>query len=275
MSSISRKYYVYGLFENNTCFYIGKGCGARHLHHFKQFKNNHRLCNRLLWCKLKSLESKNITPTSCVLRDNLTEAESYQIEQDYINLYGRKLEGGSLCNIVEGGNHPPSYNDLENLLSEDELHKLKESKKKSFSEAIYKRNKSKVDRAIHLMSQGVMIKDIALELNVTTPTIRSWLRKNNIKFNYSGKINANKLHLQKLSQNRRHNKIPITAKTYKIQTPSNTIVVTQRLVVFCKEHNLDYANLRQTFNGKCKQHKGYAIVEVIEQERLECSSSCS
>ena len=113
------------------------------------------------------------------------------------------------------------------------------------------------------MSEGKMIKDIAAELKVSTPTIRAWFRQAGIPINYEGKNNYLKTHFTKLRQYNKV-KIPKTAKTYKVLTPKKEIIITQRLVTFCKEHKIDYSGLRQTYKGKLKQYKGYSLVEVIE-----------
>lgn len=134
----------------------------------------------------------------------------------------------------------------------------------SFKLTISERNKQKIERAIQLMNEGKMVKDIATELDATTATIRTWLRGAGTPINYEGKKKAIKLHLEKLSKNRHNNKVPVTAKTYTILKPDSTTVVTQRLVAFCREHKIDYSGLRQTYNGKLKQCKGFKIIHVVE-----------
>lgn len=255
---------MYGLFEEDVCFYIGKGKGNRHKQHFRHYKQNYKMCNYMLWCKLKSLEKRNIEPVSIILKDNLTEDEAYELEKHYIAIFKKKVTGGTLCNITGGGNHPPSRTTLMQTRSAEEYEKIIIKQQKTFKHTIVEKNKDKIERATQLMAEGNMLKDIATELKVSAKTIRTWLRQAGIPINYEGKNKAIKLHLEKLSQNRHNNKIPISAKTYKVLTPDKKIITTQRLIVFCKEHGLDYSNLRQTYNGNSKQHKGYSLIEVTE-----------
>ena len=225
------------------------------------------MCNYLLQCKLKSLEKRGIEPTAKILKENLTEVEAYNEERYYISLFKKKVDGGTLCNVLDGGNHPPSPIVIKESYSTEKYKKIIRKQRNTFKQTIKQRNNLKVKRASQLMKAGKMIKDIALELKVTPPTIRTWLKQSNTPVNYEGKKKAIKLHLKKLSKNRKNNKIPTTAKTYTILTPDKTVVVTQRLVVFCQEHRIDYSGLRQTYNGKLKHFKGYVIIDVVEPVR--------
>ena len=260
----TNSFYVYGLFEEDVCFYIGKGKNSRYKQHFKQYKQNYKMCNYMLWCKLKSLEKRNVEPVAVILKDNLTEDEAYELEKYYISIYKKKIAGGTLCNITDGGNHPPSLITIRETRSIEEYEKVIAKQQKTFKRTITERNRDKIEQAAKLMAEGNMLKDIAAELKVSAKTIRTWLRQAGIPINYEGKNKAIKFHLEKLSKNRHNNKLPDSAKTYKVLTPDKKIITTQRLIIFCKENGLDYSNLRQTYNGKSKQHKGYSLIEVLE-----------
>jgi hypothetical protein len=48
--------------------------------------------------------------------------------------------------------------------------------------------------------------------------------------------------------------------------PDGKIIVVRKLVLFCKENNIDYKNLRKTFNcfkkdGTQSKHKGFCILQ--------------
>jgi hypothetical protein len=267
-------YYVYGLFANDVCFYIGKGTGRRYKDHFRQYKSGCEMCNYMLWCKLKSLESLNIIPVSKILKDNLSELEALEIEKQYIDKFGKKLQGGSLCNISDGGNQPPSSTELKNSLPSDVYRDIRNRTVSNFKKAIYNRNIKQINVIKEMLSEGKMIKEIAEKLNKTSITISKWIKTYNLPFNYEGKTKKIKSHLEKLRKERHLNKIPISAKTYKILEPDNSIITTQRLIKYCKERNIDYANLRRTYNKNSK-HKGYQIIEVIKSIKEAQANSCS
>jgi hypothetical protein len=268
------KYYVYGLFANDVCFYIGKGTGKRFKDHFRQYKNGCKMCNYMLWCKLKSLESLNISPVSKILKNNLSESEALEIERQYIDKFGKKLQGGSLCNISDGGNQPPTSIELKNSLPSEVYEEIRNKTLNSFKKTISARNLKKIKIVEEMLAEGKMIKEIASFLNKTSITISKWIKIHNIPLNYEGKKKAIKTHLEKLYKKRHLNKIPISAKTYKVIEPSGSIISTQRLISYCKEKKIDYANLRRTF-GKNSKHKGYQIIEVIESIKVAQANSCS
>jgi hypothetical protein len=262
-----KRYYVYGLFdEKDKCFYIGKGTGNRKEHHYRNFLNNKNVCNHLLFCKFKSLQQKNIKPKTKILLEGLTELEAYNKEIELIQKYGKKIEGGSLCNVADGGNHPPSFNDLKLTKTEEECIDIRSRQRQTIMKSTLQRNKNKIEILKQRLKENKTLKDISEELNVTTSTLRSWLHKCDIKMNYKGKEQIIKEHLHRLRQINRL-KAPKTAKMYTVLEPNGIIIKTNKLKVYCNQHRLDYSNLRTTYSGRLKQHRGYKIIEVQEPEQ--------
>ena len=77
-------YYVYAYIrEDGTPYYIGKGCKNRinDSHHFKLPTKNRRV----------------------ILHSNLTDFGSCAIERSLIRWYGKKIDGGILINLTDGG----------------------------------------------------------------------------------------------------------------------------------------------------------------------------
>jgi transposase len=260
---MKRDYYVYGLFAEEVCFYVGKGRENRKAEHFRDFRTRNKAVSPSMYYKLRSLQEKQITPYIKVFIENLTEEEALEHEKHIITKYKRKIDGGTLCNIALGGNQPPSLIELIKVKGKEEAKRISKQRGKSTEETTRKRNEKKIEQLQLLMSQNMMLKDIATTLQVTTSTLRAWSKKYNIPINYAGKEQKIKEHLKSLREVIR-NTVPKTAKTYTVKTPEGNIVTTQKLVLFCKEHGLDYANLRRTYKGNAKQHKGYTIINQEE-----------
>jgi hypothetical protein len=262
---MQQDYYVYGLFAEEICFYVGKGREDRKIEHFRDFRTRNKAVNPVLYYKLRSLQEKQITPYVKTFLENLTEEDALEHEKNLIAKYKRKCDGGTLCNILLGGNQPPTFEELKNIKGEEEMKKIKKRQVAATAQTIYNKNKEKVERFAILMSKNIMLKDVAEELRVSTNTLRIWSKNYNIPINYTGKEQKIKEHLKELREINKHN-IPRTAKTYVIKTPEGNIQTVQKLVLFCREHNLDYANLRRTYNGNAKHHKGYTIIDQQEPE---------
>lgn len=266
------KYYVYGLYKNNTeLFYIGKGSGSRYKHYYKKALRQ----NRYLTCHLKYLIKENISYVGKIIKDNLTEDEALNYEAELIKQYGKKVNGtGCLYNIADGGNQPPSVFLTRQIKGEKEFKNIIEKQKKTFKEKIYQRNKNDIETLKKLLNEGKMLNDISKIIGKTTNTLRSWIRKHELKMNYEGKQKFIKDHLHNLRK-KNNLKAAKTSKTYTVQEPNGNVIVTNKLVVYCKTKKIDYANLRKTETGKSKQAYGYRILEVKEPIQKEKSSFCN
>lgn len=96
--------FIYGdLKFNYEPFYIGKGLNDRLNEHSQKFhlendKNKHKVNT------IKKILSESDEVIKIKLYENLTENESFIIEENLINLIGRKeLKRGPLCNLTKGG----------------------------------------------------------------------------------------------------------------------------------------------------------------------------
>ena len=263
---MDKKYYVYGLFDqNDLIFYVGKGTGNRYRHHRKNYKAG-KITSWFLYCKIKSILDKGFDFQERILIDNLNEHESLEKELELINFYGKRAEGkGTLCNVLDGGTQPLSVEDLKKIHGEEFYRELKRKQAVSMKETTYNRNKEKIKILKIRLFEGVMLKDIAVELDLTTSTLRHWIREYNLKMNYSGKEKRIKEHLKELREKNRKN-TNSRSKYYKIMKPDGNIVEIRKLVLFCRENNLDYRGLRNTFNnikknGEQTKAKGYYIID--------------
>ena len=87
-----KKFYVYAYLreDRQTPYYIGKGCRDR--------INNPSGRNTFLPPADRRVK----------IKEKLTEEEALTLEALLINQWGRKIEGGVLHNLQEGGKQPPS-----------------------------------------------------------------------------------------------------------------------------------------------------------------------
>ena len=100
----ARFFYVYGLFDADGIIrYIGKGRGNRWLAHDKARDPNNRLKNFFITRTIRALgEVPKIK-----IRENLTEAEAFEIEAALIKAIGR-YPNGPLTNLTDKRNGPSS-----------------------------------------------------------------------------------------------------------------------------------------------------------------------
>lgn len=108
-----KKYYVYAYCDplfNHQPFYVGKGTGNRknkHLYETIDTAENIRKFERI-----KLIRSAEVEPLIQVIKDGLDEEQSYKLEKDLIQLWGRQDydAGGILCNICIDS-RPPGMRD--------------------------------------------------------------------------------------------------------------------------------------------------------------------
>lgn len=89
-----REFYVYIMFrDDGSPCYVGKGRGRRWMHHFRSATN--RRLRRIL------VKAGGEVPI-VKIRENLTEAQAFEVETALIKAIGRKPYG-PLVNLTEGG----------------------------------------------------------------------------------------------------------------------------------------------------------------------------
>lgn len=81
--------------------YVGKGKGNRYTQHSK------RRPKHPLYSRLKSMQTKGVEPIIIFLAKDVDEELAFLVEQEAIDLYGRKdLGKGPLLNLTDGGEGP-------------------------------------------------------------------------------------------------------------------------------------------------------------------------
>ena len=99
-------------------YYIGKGKGNR------------------AWRRQKYDVKAPPQDRICILRDGMEEEEALELERLLILMWGRKVEGGLLQNVKEGGDNPPNHTGMKR--SNETKKKMSISQKKRWSDPLHK-----------------------------------------------------------------------------------------------------------------------------------------
>lgn len=134
--------YVYIHKRGNVPFYVGMGQGNRSIS--KKRRNNFHLN---IWKKAEDEKS-----FQCEIIFEGTRDECAEEEKRMIKMYGKKVDGGLLCNFADGG-------DGGNTLTEDNIEKSKKShsiaSKKMWQNEEYKKlHKEGMEKSKELMSKS-------------------------------------------------------------------------------------------------------------------------
>ncbi len=109
---LERIHYIYG-WKNlitNTYFYIGAGRNANGKYYCRSYaKHYYKKPNRTHAQRKRDKLGENCLIE--ILADNLTLDERYEKEKEFIALYKRTIDGGTLCNHTEGGDINPMFDD--------------------------------------------------------------------------------------------------------------------------------------------------------------------
>lgn len=119
------KYYVYMYIDPETRkpFYIGKGTASR-AWAFTGHDHNKWLTIKINTIRNKGYKSKDFV---IIMDNNLLESEAFEQEKLLIEQYGKKMDGGILFNINDGGVQPPSQKGKTWKLSEQSIINMKAS----------------------------------------------------------------------------------------------------------------------------------------------------
>lgn len=103
-------YYVYALIDprNNQPFYIGKGqildAAGRRYRRLYEHINSKDISNTFKDHIVKKLKKLGTPALTKIIKENISEAESFELEISLIKKYGRRDNGeGQLTNLTDGG----------------------------------------------------------------------------------------------------------------------------------------------------------------------------
>jgi hypothetical protein len=264
---MKNKYYVYGLYEegSDTPFYIGKGSGRR----VRRYSVDKKTHGYMLDCKFKNLQSKGKNLEYKILHDNLLEEDAFNIEINLIKKYGKRWDNtGILFNFTDGGDQPPSADIIRQMYGDEKFNEIKNKRKETFNDTFFIKNFENILKVQEMLNEDFLIRDIAKHLGFCRDTISRWIKIYNLNYDNTKK---RLLEIERLEIFREHNrkKIQKTSKKYLVIDPNGDEFWVTKLVIFCRENNIDYRGLRNTFNklnkdgNNCK-YKGYFITQVIE-----------
>ena len=92
------RFYVYGLFDRDVPFYIGKGKDTRAYDHVGEARRGSRLP---VHKKIRSMQKEHEARILC---DGLSETDAYELEELCIGTVGRRYDNtGPLLNLTSGG----------------------------------------------------------------------------------------------------------------------------------------------------------------------------
>jgi len=184
------RFYVYMYVNPQTKkpFYVGKGVGSRA---WSYTGHNH---NKWVTSKINKLQKEGYTCDDFVIimEKNLTEDEAFKKEELLINQYGKKMNGGILFNVNDGGKQPPNRKGTTFKMPKQAIEKIKKSwtyerrQKMSNYSKNYVRNKDWCSRISeskrkytfdkelfeHYVINNVKLKDILSLMNTTYDIIR-------------------------------------------------------------------------------------------------------
>ena len=103
MTTPSRAHYVYAYYTKQGPFYFGVGTNARFLSHLA------KAANPFLRKKLEKLSRLDEMIGIKIVYETDNRAEANQKEIELIAKYGRRDEGGCLCNLAPGGDGGDTY----------------------------------------------------------------------------------------------------------------------------------------------------------------------
>jgi len=125
--------------DKNVPFYIGVG-----LQDDLEYKRAYSKKSRnVYWNNIVNTTDYEVE----IIIDNISKIEAFQKEIEFIKLYKKNTEGGTLCNIADGGNGGSLGDDVNKLRSiKLKGHKLSESTKQKIAQKALNRSISNITR---------------------------------------------------------------------------------------------------------------------------------
>ena len=230
------EYYTYAyLREDKSPYYIGKGKG-----------------NRAYRRRDKGIKPPKDKSRILILKQNLTEEESFRHEVYMIAVFGRKdLGTGILHNRTNGGEGSSGAIRSDEWKRKQRERTLSEEHKEKISQS----NKGKT------RSEETRMKLTGLVRSDETRKKMSEAKKNMSDETRKKISEKNKNPSEETRRKKSECNLKYNYKIYSIE--ESKIYETNNLNAFCKDNLLFRPNIMKTLNGKRKHHKGFVLLEKV------------
>jgi hypothetical protein len=265
--------YIYGDYKFDfEPIYVGKGKGIRPERHFVLYKKY----NNRFYSKMSSIISSGNKPEFILLRSNLSEKESFELERYFINLIGRIENGGNLTNLSDGGEGQSGFRHSEKT-------KRKMSEKRSGRKLKPLSDETKLKISISKIGKPSKLKGMSFDDRFGTEVsneIKNKMsksasektgEKNSMygkKHKESSKEKMSKNRVKKFGEDnpnfgREYKEEEKTFDTWKLTNIDGEEFIINNLNKFCLENGLNPSCMRDINYGRMKNHKGWIKVEKL------------
>jgi hypothetical protein len=265
--------YIYGDYKFDfEPIYIGKGKGIRPERHFILYKKY----NTRFYSKMKSIISSGNKPEFILLKSDLSEKESFEIERYFINLIGRIENGGNLTNLSDGGEGQSGFKHSEETkrkMSEKRMGKKLEplSDEVKLKISISKIGKPSKIKGINLIELHGEEKANLIKNKMSNAATSRTGEKNSMygkRHKESSREKMSKNRVKKFGENnpnfgREYKEEEKTFDTWKLTNTNGEEVIINNLNKFCLENGLNASCVRDIYYGRMKSHKGWIKVEKL------------
>lgn len=248
------KFYVYHIINpiTNRIFYVGKGTGNRckqHLTDKKEYSFNKRLNGYI-----RNLIENKTQPIIIKIAENLSEEIAYKLEENEIKKYGRVgfEENGILLNILESG-RPPKFEGEDHPWwgrshTEESKQKISNTKKENFKSG------KQIPRSGFTHTQET--KEKISKANTGKKRSEEAIEK-------TRQANLGRPQTDYQKQKARE----ANEKKWLIITPEGKKEIIYNLREYSLEKGLDQGNMVHVASGRLKQHKGYKVFRLEENDK--------
>jgi hypothetical protein len=259
-------YYVYCLLDPTNYylpFYIGKGKNKRAQSHLNHTDRNNNIYKENT---IKKIREAGMEPTIMYWKSDLTEDLAYDLEENLIRLFGRKVvdESGILTNICEDARPPnqkgKKYTDPYSQERRDKISKANKGKNPwNLGIPLTAETKDKISNSRKGSSswfKGKFHSDESKQKMSEAKKDKCFGKNNNMFGKKHKPESIQKMKDNKTSatgENNRFHSSRLTEEdkkkrshpyTYKIISPDNIEYITNNILEFCRMHSLDVTTMR-------------------------------
>lgn len=256
--------YIFGDYEfDHEPIYIGKGKGMRPNKHYVLYKS----INTRFYSKMQSIIDKGFNPDYILLKENMSEDESFENEKYFISLIGRIENGGTLTNLSDGGEGQSGFK-----FSEES--KLNMSRSRLGKKIGPMSEETKLKISISKVGKPTKLKGFKMSEETKQKLSIKAKERTGDKNSMFGKKHTTDS-IEKMSQNREklygennpnfgrvYRESEKTFDRWEITNTDGEVMIIDNLAKFCLDNNLNASCMRDIMYGRMKNHKGW--IKVIK-----------